>query len=77
MKPMSETHPSLELKLNLNNKNPYYSTWTMEQLLKDVQQHTIDKAVLRNKISQCIENTDPFGEVINPYRLFEELGLEK
>jgi hypothetical protein len=60
MKDITETHPSLSIKKHqhLGDETPFYTKWTMERLLEDIQKHTIDKAVLKEKINKFLERID-------------------
>jgi len=54
MKPIEETHPSIAIKEDtvVDRFDLYYTHWQVEELLKDVQKHTVDKAVLKKLMTE-------------------------
>jgi len=76
-KSWQEQFPSLKLKIQQSPRLvSVYSTFTMENLLKDIQKHCIDKKVLKEemkRISEAIKNgarCDFQLELMGKFQLF-------
>ncbi len=76
-KTFEKQFPSICLKIQKTPKEvSIYSAWTMENLLKDIQKHCIDKKVLKEemkRISEAIKNgarSDFQLELMGKFQLF-------
>ena len=72
---ISITHPSLKIKVDRSNNELYYSQLTMERLLLDVQENTIDKAVVKEfiKLNQELINSLASKEDIEKNPLLQKV----
>lgn len=80
MSDLEKTHPSLVIKIYKPEhvSELTYSARTMEELLKTVQKHTVDKQVLRKKIiSLADEEGHEWCCGLTLEEFFKELGLEE